>query len=496
MRDDILNFGANGFSSRRQFLERLGGGFGLVALSALLQQEGHAGSGEDRPRAVNPLAVKPPHFAATAKNVIFLFMHGGVSHIDTFDPKPLLQKLDGQRLPPSAANVQLQFTKASEAPLMASRRTFQRYGQSGIEISDLFQNVARHADDLAVIRSCYHEGFVHSIALNLMNTGSRLRGFPSMGSWITYGLGSESQNLPAYVVMLSGGTKAGPPAYGAGFLPAVYQGTVMRTQGSPFLNINPPEEVSGAEQRELLDSVKWFDEQHAETRSDDSNLSARIASYELAYRMQSSAPELADLSRETEGTKTLYGIDQKETNDFGTKCLLARRLVERGVRMVQIYSGGIVNGDDWDGHSQCDKNHTNMARRVDKPIAGLLADLKQRGMLDSTLVVWAGDFGRTPVTDGLQISGKTAYNGGRDHNPYGYSIWMAGGGVRGGKVIGATDEFGFKAVDNPVHVHDMHASMLSLMGLDHKRLTYLFQGRNFRLTDVHGENNFADLLKK
>jgi uncharacterized protein (DUF1501 family) len=477
------------YNSRREFLSRAGGGFGMLALSALLQQEGLLADTDP----VTPLSPKSPHFPAKAKQIIYLFMHGGPSHIDTFDPKPALIKLDGQKLPPSLQNIRLQFTNAADAPLLASRRKFQKYGQCGMDVSDLFPNVAQHVDDLALIRSCHHEAFVHSMALNLMNTGSIRMGFPSMGSWIVYGLGSESRNLPAYIVMLEGGTKAGPPAYGSGFLPATYQGTVVRTKGEPFLNIKPPAGMTVDEQRDMLDNAKWFDEQHMASRSDDSNLSARIAAYELAFRMQAEAPELVDFSKETEATKKLYGVDDDATREFGTKCLLARRMVERGVRFVQVYSGGLLNGDDWDGHSECDKNHQRMSLRVDKPIAGLLADLKQRGLLESTLVIWGGDFGRTPITDG-QLRDGGGYRGGRDHNPYGFSMWMAGGGIKGGKIIGATDEIGFKAIEDPVHTNDIHATILALLGLDHKRLTYFYQGRNFRLTDVGGDNSFVKRL--
>jgi hypothetical protein len=478
------------YSSRREFLERAGGGFGLLALFGMMEQDRLLGATTE---TADPLAPKAPHFPAKAKSVIYLFMHGGPSHIDTFDPKPALEKLDGQKLPPSLRNIRLQFTDAADAPLLASRRKFQKYGACGMDISDLFTNVARHADDLALIRSCHHEAFVHSMALHLMNTGSIRLGFPSMGSWIVYGLGSESRNLPPYIVMQEGGTKAGPPAFGSGFLPATYQGTEIRTKGSPFLNIRPPDQMTQAEQRDMLDRARWFDEKHLETRQDDSNLSARISAYELAFRMQSHVPELTDLSKESQATRELYGIGQDPTNEYGVKCLLARRLVERGVRFIQIYSGGLLGGDDWDGHSDCDRNHQKMARRVDQPIAGLLQDLKQRGLLESTLVVWGGDFGRTPITDG-QLRDGGGYRGGRDHNPYGFSMWMAGGGIQGGKIIGSTDEIGFKAVDDPVHTNDIHATILALLGLDHRRLTYFFQGRNFRLTDVGGDHNLAPRL--
>jgi hypothetical protein len=462
-------------------------GFGMLGLCWLLNR-----SSAQAATLTNPLAAKPPHHPAKAKSVIHLFMHGGPSHVDTFDPKPLLATLDGRPAPASLANVQLQFTKASEAPLMASRRTFQKYGQSGLEVSDLFTNVAEFADDLAVIRSCHHDAFTHANALNFMNTGWPRLGRPSMGSWVVYGLGNESEKLPAYIVMLDGSIKAGPPAYGSGFLPAMYQGTTLRSGGAPLLNIKRPEGISAGEQREILDLLKSCNQRHLVSRREEPDLSARIESYELAFRMQMAAPELVDLSKESEATKKLYGMGEPATDDFGTKCLLARRLVERGVRFVQLYSGS-GNGTDWDGHNQCDKNHVAMSHKVDKPIAGLLADLKARGMLDSTLVIWGGEFGRTPMTDGNANGG---YGGGRDHNPYGFTTWLAGGGVHGGKVIGATDDIGFQAVQDKVHVHDLHATVLGLLGIDHKRLTYLFQGRDFRLTDVHGDNNLAERLLK
>jgi len=468
--------------SRRRFLERSGLGFGGLALSYLLNAA----------PTTNPLAAKAPPLPATAKNVIFLFMHGGPSHIDTFDPKPLLAKLQGQPVPDSFGTVQLQFSKFKEVPLLASRRTFKKYGQSGVEISDLFPNVARHADDLAVIRSCYHDGFTHTAALNWLNNGWPRLGRPSLGSWVIYGLGSESDNLPAFVVMLEGGIKSGPPVYSSGFLPAMYQGTVFRNGSTPILNARPPAGMHSGEQQEMLDLLKWYNEKHLAARSDDSDLPARIASYELAFRMQMAAPELTDLSKETAATKALYGLGEPRTAEFGGKCLLARRLVERGVRFVQLWSGSTTGGADWDGHAQCDRNHVTIAGKVDQPIAGLLADLKSRGLLESTLVVWGGEFGRTPTSDGSANGGGDSQ--GRDHNPYGFTIWMAGGGVKGGKVIGSTDEIGLRAVEYPVHVHDLHASILALMGVDHQKLTYFFQGRDYRLTDVEGKTELAKLL--
>jgi len=441
----------------------------------------------------DPLAAKKPHFAATAKSVIFLFMHGGPSHLETFDPKPDLTKLDGKPVPESFGTVQLQFSKFNDQPVLACRRTFRKYGQSGIEVSDLFPHVAEHIDDMAVIRSMNHDGFTHTAALNWFNNGWPRLGRPSFGSWIVYGLGSECDNLPGFVVMLEGGIKSGPEVYNSGFLPAAYQGTTLREGSTPILNLKPPHGTSGAQQREMLDTLRWFNERHLERNPGESSLEARISSYELAFRMQMAAPELADLSKETEATRKLYGMDQERTALFGGKCLMARRLVERGVRFVQIWSGETGGGGDWDGHKECDKNHVQMASKTDKPVAGLLADLKARGLLDSTLVIWGGEFGRTPTSDGnLNGGGGPA---GRDHNPYGFSIWMAGGGVRGGKVIGATDEIGLRAVQDPTHVHDFHASILHLLGLDHTKLTYAFQGRNFRLTDVHGSTDLARKLR-
>jgi hypothetical protein len=462
--------------SRRQFFAS-GLGFPALAAAAI----------------TNPQAARSPHFPATAKNVIFLFMHGGPSHLETFDPKPALNKLDGQHVPASFGSVQLQFSKFEQSTVLGCKRSFKKYGRSGIEVSDIFPNVANHIDDIAVIRSMYHDGFTHTAALNWLNNGWPRLGRPSLGSWLVYGLGSESENLPGFVVMLDGGIKSGPSVYGSGFLPAAYQGTQLREGPAPILNLTPPRGMKANDQRDLLDTLKWFNERHLERNSGESSLEARLASYELAFRMQAAAPELADLSKETAATRQLYGVDEPKTASFGGKCLMARRLVERGVRFVQLWSGGTSGEGDWDGHKECDKSHVEMAARTDKPIAGLLADLKSRGLLDSTLVVWGGEFGRTPVCDGNMNGGGGP--DGRDHNPYGFSIWMAGGGIKGGKVIGATDEIGLRAIDSPVHVHDLHASMLYLMGLDHKRLTYPFEGREFRLTDVAGSTELAGKLK-
>ena len=474
--------------SRREFLEQAGLGFGGLAASCLLAQDADAAVSQ------NPLAAKPAPLQAKAKSVIFLFMHGGPSHLDTFDPKPLLQQYDGQPVPESFRNLDFQFTKMDKVPLLGTPRKFARHGESGLEVSDLFSHVARHADDLAVVRSCHHNGFTHITGQNWMNTGWAQVGRPSLGSWVVYGLGSESENLPAYVVMLDGGIKSGSPAYGSGFLPAMYQGTVLRSEGPPILNIRRPGGTNADRQRHLMEKLDWFNRQHLATRSHDSELEARMTAYELAFRMQTSAPEVVDISSETASTQAMYGLDDPVTRPFGKQCLLARRMVERGVRFIQLYSGCGKNGASpgWDGHNQIDYNHETMAAQVDKPIAGLLSDLKSRGLLDQTLLVWGGDFGRTPFTDGGE--GGAHNNAGRDHNPYGFTVWMAGGGIKGGQVIGATDEIGLNAVQDKVHVHDLHATILTLLGLEHENLTFPFQGRQFRLTDVGGHNNLADRL--
>lgn len=470
-------------TDRRRFLRQSGLGFGAVAASWMMARDAFA----------NPLAPKQPTLPATTRRVISLFMHGGPSHIDTFDPKPALAKLAGQRVPNSFGDVRLQFSTFKEQPVLPSGRTFRRHGQAGIDISDLFPNVAKHADRLAVIRSMNHEGFTHTAALNWLNNGWPRIGRPSVGSWITYGLGSEGENLPAFVVMLEGGIKSGPVVYGSGFLPAVYQGTTLRKGASPILYAKRPEGTTPEAQRDMLNALGWFNQQHAAERPEDSALSARISSYELAYRMQMAVPELSDLSKESAATRKLYGLDEQRTTDFGTRCLLARRLVERGVRFVQVWSGTSTGEGDWDGHKSCEKNHQTMAGKVDRPIAGLLADLESRGLLDSTLVIWGGEFGRTPTSDGN--ANGSGDNFGRDHNPYGFTIWMAGGGVRGGKIIGGTDEIGLRVAQDPVHVHDFHATLLALMGVDHLKLTFPFQGRDYRLTDVYGKTDLLAKLK-
>jgi hypothetical protein len=467
-------------ASRRDFLFQAGNGFGALALSHLMARNADAGTQtmpEEDKKTSNPLAPKPPHFAPKAKAVIFLFMVGGPSQMETFDPKPTLDKLHGQQMPASFGEVKSQFVKAG-TPLMGSAWKFKQYGQSGIEVSDLFPQIAACADDLAVIRSCYTDSFVHAPAMYQMMSGRVLAAHPSLGSWVTYGLGSESENLPAYCVMTQpqGLPEGGSPMWGAGYLPAVHQGTLLRNGSTPILHLQPPPEIGRRQQGRMLAFLRRMNEMSA--GEGDAELAARISSYELAFRMQQHAPEAVDLTKESKETKRLYGLDEAETNEFGTRCLLARRLVERGVRFVLLFSGGGPVSVQWDAHDNIKTNHEQMCRWTDKPIAGLLKDLKGRGLLDSTLVVWGTEFGRTPVSE----NGK-----GRDHNPTAFSMWMAGGGVKGGQVIGQTDEIGFKTVGTRYHPRDIHATMLHLLGLDQMKLTYLHNGRFERLTDFGGE---------
>ncbi len=461
--------------SRRQFLKSTGAGFGLLALADLL---GRDAAGSDGPSAANLLAAKPPHFAPKAKRCIFLFMVGGPSHIDMFDPKPALDRLDGQPLPPSFGTIHSQFLE-SDPLCLGTHRKFGLYGASGMWMSDLVPHMHTHADRIALIRSCHVDSVVHAPAHYQLNSGRIFMGHPSLGSWITYGLGSESENLPAYVVMTQpeGTPEGGAPCWGAGYLPAVYQGTLFRNGPAPILNLAPATpEFSRPQQRRTLDLIRAMNE--ADLDPDDAELSARISSYELAFRMQAEAPEAVDLSGETDETKTLYGLDNARTAEFGTRCLLARRLVERGVRFVQLYSGGGPVAVQWDAHDDLDANHEKMCGLTDQPVAALLTDLERRGLLDETLVVWGGEFGRTPVAQGGSR--------GRDHNATGFTMWMAGGGVRGGTTLGATDEIGLNAIEERAHVNDLHATILHLMGLDHKKLTILHNGRDERLTDVGG----------
>jgi len=464
--------------SRRDLLFRAGGGFGALALSSLLSQDGVLASptpNAQRP-TLNPLAVREPEFRPRAKSVIFLFMVGGPSHMETFDPKPELDRMHGQQLPSSFGEIKSQFLKPG-TPILRSAWKFKKHGQSGLEVSDLFPHIASCADDLCVLRSCISESFVHAPAMYQLTTGRTTAGHPSLGSWVTYALGSESANLPGYCVLAQpeGLPEGGAPMWGAGYLPAVHQGTMLRGGSTPILHLAPPAERGREQQRRMLDHVRELNEMTL--TPDGTELSARIASYELAFRMQQHAPEAVDLSREPQETKELYGLDDPLTNEFGTRCLLARRLVERGVRFVQLYSGGGPVSVQWDAHDNIVENHEKMCRWTDKPVAALLKDLKRRGMLDDTLVIWGSEFGRTPVSQ----NGK-----GRDHNPYGFTMWMAGGGVKPGMVYGATDEIGYRAVQDPIHPRDFHATILHLLGLDHMRLTVLHNGRQERLTDFGG----------
>ncbi|CAN5234676.1 DUF1501 domain-containing protein [soil metagenome] len=464
-----------GAQSRRDFLLKSGGGLGGIALSYLLARDGFAAD-KVAPASANPLASRKPHFPGKAKSVIFMFMVGGPSQMDLFDPKPELAKWQGKPLPKSFGKPVSQFTNG-ETPLLASTRKFPKRGKSGMIVSDLMPNLATCADDICFLRSCWCTSTVHAPAMYELHSGRTIMGYPSLGSWVTYGLGSESDNLPAYCVLMQpeGTPEGGAPCWGAGFLPAVYQGTMLRNGASPLLNLQAPAGVSSQRQRGTLNFIKQLNERNL--APDDSELAARIASYELAFRMQQHAPEAVDLNRESPATRAAYGLDQKTTADFGTRCLLARRLVERGVRFVSLYSGGGPIITQWDAHDDVNQNHGRMCGRVDQPIAAMLKDLKQRGLLDSTLVVWCTEFGRTPMSQG----GK-----GRDHNPFGYTMWMAGGGVKGGTAVGSTDEFGLHAVDNRISVNDFHATILHLLGLEHEQLTFLHNSRDERLTDVAG----------
>ena len=458
--------------SRREFLARAGGGFGGVALSALLAGDSLQAATREY---VSPLKATTGHNRGRAKSVIFLFMDGGPSHLDTFDPKPMVNRHAGKPLPDSIERV-ITPMGVSENPVLESRRSWRQYGECGLPVSDWYSHVGRHADELCVLRACTADGLNHVGSVCQMNTGSILAGRPSLGAWATYGLGTENQNLPGFVVLLDNPKEppGGSRVWGTGFMPATWQGTRFRSGSEPILHLRSPKDISAERQLGKLSLIGDLNRQYSRTRSFDSELEARIASYELAWRMQAHAPEAVDLSQESKATRELYGLEQKETAAFGRNCLLARRLVERGVRFVQLYSG---SGSRWDAHSNIEANHSKYCGETDLPIAGLLTDLKQRGLLDETLVVWGGEFGRTPMSE---------KGDGRDHNPYGFSMWLAGGGVRGGQVIGETDDFGMHAVKDSVHVHDLHATVLAALGLDHVRLIFEHQGRPERPTVNEG----------
>lgn len=448
--------------TRRQFLCRSGGGFGALALASLLEGKSNEAEGS------SPL--KP-----RAKRVIFLFMEGGPSHIDLFDPKPLINKLAGQSLPESFGDV-ITSMGESRSPILPCKRKWKQHGEGGIWISDWLPHLTRHADDIAVIRSCWADGINHSAGVCQMNTCSILGGRPSLGSWVSYGLGTENEDMPAYVVMQDNRSSVvnGPRNWGAGFMPASYQGIRIQEGNDPIPHLNPPEGVSQNQQISKLSFLSKLNQEFATQFPAQSELDARIASYELGFRMQAEAPNVIDIANETEGTRRLYGLDQKDTADFGKLCLMARRMAESGVRFVQLYHGA---GSKWDAHSGIEANHTSLCKQMDWPVAGLLTDLKQRGLLDDTLVIWGGEFGRTPMSE---------QGNGRDHNPTGFTMWMAGGGVRGGQMIGTTDDLGLRAVEKRVHVHDLHATILNLLGLDHMALTYLHKGRPERPTVNEG----------
>lgn len=464
-------------ANRRQFLSHAGSGCGALALAALLSPDASA---DATAMQAAPLAVRDAHFEARAKSVIWLFMHGAPSHVDTWDYKPQLWQRDGQQLPDFDQSTG--FFAGAGGPIMKSPFRWKQHGESGTWASEVFPHLSQHVDDLAFIHSCFAHENNHSPAQFQMNTGMARMGFPCVGSWVTYGLGTENQNLPGFIVMYDsrgrGLPKSRASSWGAGFLPGVFQGTPVNSSGPPINNLQPSRRRSRRAQRNQLDLIKQLNRGQIERLPAEEALNARIETFELAYRMQMAAPDAIELSQESQTTHRLYGTDNPRCSHFAKQALTARRLVERGVRFVQLYSGGFANQDCWDAHENIDGNHRQFAGETDQPIAALLADLKERGLLDSTLVVCSGEFGRLPL---VQKGGT-----GRDHNPHAFTTWFAGGGTRGGTHYGATDEIGFKAVENRVSIHDLHATILHTLGLDHKRLTFRHNGRDFRLTDVAG----------
>jgi hypothetical protein len=480
--------------TRREFLWQNGGGFMSVALASMLGNDFFAGQARAAdgvtpipPKSfANPLAPKQPHFAPKAKSVIFLFMYGGPSQVDTFDYKPKLYPLDGKTIPVKTFG---RGGKKNEGRVVGPKWQFKQYGQCGKHVSDLFPHLGTCVDDIAFIHSMYAESPIHGSAMLMMNSGRILSGHPCLGSWVNYGLGTENQNLPGFVVMLdhTGGPISGAKNWSSGYMPASYQGVQLRPKGEPILDLKSPDGMTPAVQRRMLDQLNAFNAEHEAARAGNSNLAARIASFELAYNMQKYAPEAVDLGGEPAHVRRMYGIDRPQTEDFGRKCLLARRLVERGVRFIQIYSGGGHNDDNWDAHGDVVKNHTYHAGRTDLPIAGLIQDLKQRGLLDSTLIVWGGEFGRQPTAE-------YAVGTGRDHNAYGFTMWMAGGGVKGGMSVGETDELGAAAVRDRFHVKNLHATVLTQLGLDPERLSYFFSGLDQRLVGVEGAEPIKQII--
>jgi len=471
-------------NTRREFFWEAGGAFTSVALASMLAHDGFlarqalAFDGHTPIPAPNPLTPKAPKLPGTAKSVIFLFMYGGPSHVDTFDYKPDLFKYDGQTI---AVKTKGRGGDKSEGRVVGPKWKFKQRGQCGAWVSSLFPHLASCVDDIAFVKSMYADSPIHGSAMLMMNSGKLLGGAPALGSWVNYGLGTVNQNLPGFVVMLdsTGGPISGAKNWSSGYMPASFQGTVLRGDGPPILDLANPPARSDDLQRRMLDRLKMWNTRHELARPGNPDLESRIQSYELAYRMQSTAPESVELANESVATKELYGIDESRTNEFGSKCLLARRLVERGVRFVQVYSGGSHNDANWDAHGDLKKNHDYHAGRTDKPIAGLLKDLKQRGLLDETLVVWGGEFGRQPTAEYAEGTG-------RDHNSYGFTMWMAGGGIKGGISIGETDELGSIGVGERFHVKNLHATILSLMGLDPNSLTYFYAGLDQKLVGVEG----------
>jgi hypothetical protein len=473
--------------TRREFLWETGGGFTGLALAGMLGQDFFARqtvAADGLSKFVNPLAPKKPHFEPKAKSVIFIFCYGGPSHVDTFDYKPNLYPLDGKTI---AVKTFGRGGHRNASRVVGPKWQFKQYGQCGKRVSDLFPHIATCVDDIAFLHSMYAESPIHGSAMLMMNAGRILSGHPALGSWVNYGLGSVNENMPGFVVMLdkTGGPISGPKNWSSGYMPAAYQGVVIRADGTPIHNLDLPPGMTREAQRVLLDRLRHKNEEHLAARVDNTELSARIASYELAFKMQQHAPEVVDFMKETKQTHELYGIDQPRTADFGRKCLLARRLVERGVRFIQVYSGGAHNDDNWDAHTDMVKNHSKHAGDTDKPIAGLLKDLKARGMLKDTLIVWGGEFGRQPTAE-------YATGTGRDHNAYGFTMWLAGGGIKGGVSVGETDELGSAAVTDRFHVKHLHATILHQLGLDPNRLSYFYGGLDQKLVGVEG----AEPIKK
>jgi hypothetical protein len=458
--------------TRREFLWETGCGFGAAALTALLAKDGFALGGS----SANPLAPRPAPLNAKAKSVIFLFMYGGPSHIDTFDYKPAMVGMDGKSV---AVKTFGRGGHKNEGRIVEPRWKFKQYGECGKWVSDLFPHVATCVDDIAFLHSMQAESPIHGSAMLMMNSGKLQSGSPAMGSWVNYGLGSVNENLPGFVVMLdrTGGPISGAKNWSSGYMPATYAGTVIRPEGSPINDLSLHDGMTRSMQREMLDTLATLNERHRALRPDHQELQSRISTYELAYRMQEHAPEAVDLSQETQATRDLYGLDNDQTRDFGTRCLLARRLVERGVRFVQVYSGGAHNDDNWDAHGDLEANHNKHAGATDQPVAALLKDLKQRGLLEETLVVWGGEFGRQPTAE-------YGVGTGRDHNSYGFTMWMAGGGIKGGMSVGGTDELGAQAVEEPMHVKRLHATVLAQLGLDPNGLSYFFRGLDQKLVGV------------